>query len=284
MIIMTGLQAIKHKQFKLSQPNQDSTDTINLLVLNIMPNKLETESQILNLCSGYSKSINFTFLYPKSHHFKSDVLDHLQETYVTIDDIKDEYYDGLLVTGAPVECIEFEEVDYWEEFKQLLEWSRTHVTQSIYFCWASQAALYADYGIQKHNVDDKISGIFPHHSQLIDPLLDGFGDTFYLPHSRHTTLDDEDILQQDDLTVLTTSKITGPQIIVTKDHRSTFITGHPEYSTETLSNEYFRDVDAGLEPHVPDNYFKQNNPTSDVKNYWHADGVKLFANWLNQIK
>ena len=175
---MTELKQKYAKQYILNQSGTEAEQTLNLLVLNIMPNKLETEGQILNLSAGYSKNLSFTFLYPRTHHFKSDVLEHLRKMYATLDEIADEYFDGLIITGAPVETIDFEQVDYWNEFTDIIDWAKTHVKQTLYICWAAQAGLYYEYGIQKQDVKEKIFGIFKHHALEKDPIVDGLTGTF----------------------------------------------------------------------------------------------------------
>lgn len=280
---MTELKQKYAKQYILNQSGTEAEQTLNLLVLNIMPNKLETEGQILNLSAGYSKNLSFTFLYPRTHHFKSDVLEHLRKMYATLDEIADEYFDGLIITGAPVETIDFEQVDYWNEFTDIIDWAKTHVKQTLYICWAAQAGLYYEYGIQKQDVKEKIFGIFKHHALEKDPIVDGLTGTFYLPHSRHTTLNSADIVAQPELKLISENIKTGPQIIVSKDHRNTFITGHPEYSTNTLANEYFRDQKQGLSIELPENYFYANDPSQRIINQWHEAGMKVFGNWLNQL-
>lgn len=280
---MTELKQKYAKQYILNQSGTEAEQTLNLLVLNIMPNKLETEGQILNLSAGYTKNLSFTFLYPRTHHFKSDVLEHLRKMYATLDEIEDDYFDGLIITGAPVETLDFEEVDYWDEFTQIIDWSKTHVKQTLYICWAAQAGLYYEYGINKRPVDQKIFGIFTHHALVADPVVADLPDTFYLPHSRHTTLTTQDIVAQPELKLISDNPKTGPEIIVSTDHRSTFITGHPEYNTNTLANEYFRDQRVGLPIELPENYFYANDPSQRVINRWHESGMKIFDNWLNQI-
>lgn len=271
------------KQYMLNISEAKSEETINLLVLNIMPNKLETEGQIINLITGYSENVSFTFMYPETHHFKSDVLSSLKDSYATLREVKDQYFDGLIVTGAPIEQLNFEDVDYWQEFTELVDWADTHVKQSLYICWASQAALYYHYGIQKHAVNNKVFGIFKHHPLVDDQLLSGLGSSFDLPHSRHTTIQTDDINSHSELTILADNPKTGPQIIVSKDRRETFITGHPEYNTETLADEYFRDLRAGKSIEVPENYFYANDPQQKIINHWHEAGSKILQNWLNQL-
>lgn len=281
---MTELKQKYAKQYILNQSGTGAEQTLNLLVLNIMPNKLETEGQILNLSAGYSKNLSFTFMYPATHHFKSNVLEHLRQMYTTLDEVEDEYFDGLIITGAPVETLDFEQVDYWDEFMRIIDWAKDHVKQTLYICWAAQAGLYYEYGIQKHSVDQKIFGIFEHHIDSTDPLSQGLPATFFLPHSRHTTIEDGDIQSQPGLTLLSSNPKTGPQIIVSNDRRATFITGHPEYNTNTLANEYFRDQKVGMPIELPENYFYVNDPTQRIINRWHDTGLTLFSNWLNQIQ
>ncbi|BAP85938.1 homoserine O-succinyltransferase [Paucilactobacillus hokkaidonensis JCM 18461] len=281
---MTKLKQRYSKQFILNRSSISSAKTLNLLVLNIMPNKLETEGQILNLCTNYSQNLSFTFLYPQTHHFKTNIVPYLEKTYATLEEVKDEYFDGLIVTGAPVENLDFTQVDYWNEFTQLLNWSKTHVKQRLFICWAAQAALNYDFGIPKYQVEQKIFGVFKHHIKQANPLLHGLKDVFYLPHSRRTTIQSSDVTRHDDLNIILDSSSTGPQLITTVDRRDTFITGHPEYNTNTLADEYFRDRKNEIPINLPENYFYANDPSKQVINRWHDAGIRLFTNWLNQVE
>lgn len=280
---LTKVQQRYAKQFVLNRSNLASAKTLNLLVLNIMPNKLETEGQILNLCADYAQNLSFTFLYPRTHHFKTNVLPYLRKTYATLDEISDEYFDGLIITGAPVEDLPFTSVDYWNEFTKLLDWAQIHVRQRLFICWAAQAALNYEFGIKKHRVEQKIFGVFEHRIKRPDTLLTGLSSVFYLPHSRRTTVKTSDILQHDELKLLLDSRKTGPQLITTKDHHDTFITGHPEYNTDTLGNEYFRDLKQGVSINLPENYFYANDSSKKVINRWHVAGTQIITNWLDQI-
>lgn len=280
---MNSLKQAINKRFVLNQPKGQAHRTLDLLVLNLMPNKLETESQLLNLCSGLTENLTFTFMYPATHHFKSNTLPYLQETYATFDEIKEQNFDGLIVTGAPVETLPFKQVDYWEEFEQLLDWSQTHVKQSLFICWAAQAALHHDFGIEKYPVRPKIFGIFEHHIRRNADLLEGLPEQFYLPHSRHTTLSEDDILATPGLNLLVSNDNVGPAIMQSQDHRRTYITGHPEYSTNTLANEYQRDLRAGKPITIPENYFYANDPSQQVINRWHETSKIILQNWLNNV-
>ena len=254
---------------------------LKIAILNLMPKKVETENQLLRLLSNTPLQVDIELVQVASHQPKNTSAQHLLKFYKTFDEIKDEKYDGLVITGAPVETLPFEAVDYWDEFCEILEWSKSHVFSTIHICWGAQAALYYHYGINKYILDKKMFGIFPHKKLASNPILNGFDDVFYVPHSRHTEVRHEDIKKISNLTILTESDISGVHMICDCTNRQYFITGHSEYDRNTLANEYFRDIDKGLEIDMPYNYFIDNNPENEPKSQWCCHANLMFSNWLN---
>ncbi len=257
---------------------------LKILILNLMPTKIATETQLLRVLGNTQLQIDISFMHTSSHESKNISKSHLETFYGTFADYKEQKFDGLIITGAPVENMEFEEVDYWEELCEIMEWSKSHVTSTFHICWGAQAALYYHYGIKKYPVGKKVFGVFPH--QVVPEkkhkiLLRGFDDTFYVPHSRHTEIKAEDIEQVPELEILSTSPEAGVYIVTAKSERQFFITGHSEYDDITLATEYFRDKDKGLEIDVPYNYFPEDNPNNPPKNIWRSHANLLYSNWLN---
>lgn len=256
---------------------------LKIVILNLMPKKIETETQILRLLSKSALQLDIDFLMVE-HISKNTSKDHLLKFYESFDAIQDNYYDGMIITGAPVEHLAFEDVDYWEEMKAILEWSKTHVFSTIHICWGAQAGLYYHYGVNKHLLDDKVFGIFP--EQLCDEydfLTNGFDEIHYTPHSRHTALDEESLAKVVQLSVLSKSDEIGSNIIVSKDYRQIFIVGHFEYGKETLAQEYYRDLEANKKIHLPFNYFPHDDPTQEPILKWRAHANLLYRNWLNYV-
>lgn len=267
-----------------SRANSQHIRPLKLLILNIMPTKIVTETQLLRMLSNTPLQIDVDWIHMKSHESKNTSQDHLLAFYHTFEDIKDNKYDGMIITGAPVEKMPFEEVDYWDEFTQLLEWSKTHVFSSFYICWASQAALHYFYGIDKQPLEKKLSGVYFHETntkKMKRKILRGFDFQFYAPHSRYTTLLEKDITKFDDLDILASSKEAGPYLIGSVDGSRFFVTGHPEYDPETLHNEYIRDLNKGIDPDIPVNYYQDNDPTKQILVKWRSHAYLLFSNWLN---
>ncbi len=255
---------------------------LRIMIVNLMPTKIVTETQLLRLLSNTPLQIDITLVQMASHDSKNTAKSHLDTFYLTFDQIKDQKFDGMIVTGAPVEQMAFEDVDYWPELHQLLLWSKSHVYSSFFICWAAQAALYTFHGIQKKPLDHKMFGVFEHRLMLpCHPLVRGFNDRFYAPHSRHTGLDEDAITACKDLLLLAKGDIPGPYIMGDVDGRRFYVTGHSEYDTETLATEYQRDVDRGLPIHLPHNYFDQNDPLRAPVNRWKSHAHLLFSNWLN---
>ncbi len=257
---------------------------LEIAVLNLMPTKVETETQLLRVLGNTPLQINVQFVNTKTHISKNTSKSHIETFYKTFDDIKDSKFDGLIITGAPVEKMAFEDVDYWNELCEIMEWSKKNVTSTFHICWGAQAALYYHYGVPKHDVPSKVFGIFEHTvvpDKKHKMLLRGFDDTFFAPHSRHTCVLKEDIEKVPALEILAESKEAGVYIVTDKDERRFFITGHSEYDADTLKKEYIRDVEKGLPIEVPVNYFPDDNPENDPLVKWRSHANLLFSNWLN---
>ncbi len=257
---------------------------LEILILNLMPTKVETETQLLRVLGNTPLQINVQFLRMKTHESKNTSKSHIETFYKTFDEIKDSKFDGMIITGAPVEKMEFEEVDYWDELCEIMEWSTSNVTSTFHICWGAQAALYYHYGIPKYPVDEKVFGIFEHYvvpDKKHKILLRGFDDTFWVPHSRHTEVREEDIEKVSSLEILAKSDEAGVYIITDKNERRFFITGHSEYDSMTLNNEYVRDINKGMDIAVPKNYFPNDNPECEPVVRWRAHANLLYSNWLN---
>ena len=255
---------------------------LRILLLNLMPTKIETETQILRLLSNSPLQVDVDLLQVKTHKSKNTSQEHMLKFYNIFDDVKDNRYDGMIVTGAPVEQMPFEEVDYWEELCEILDWSKKNVYSVFHICWGAQAALYHHYGIPKYGVDEKIFGVFPHRSlDNLHPLMRGLDDEFFIPHSRHTEIHRSDIALVKDLQIISYSDLSGIHLISDMECRMFFSTGHFEYDRDTLAKEYFRDVNKGLPIKVPYNYFPDNDPSKTPVMNWRSAGNLIFTNWLN---
>ena len=255
---------------------------LKVVIVNIMPKKIETECQLMRLLSNTPLQVDIELVQMASHTSRHTSEYHMEEFYKTFDEIKDNRYDGMIITGAPVELLEYEEVDYWNEMKQIMEWSKTHVFSSLYICWAAQAGLYYHFGIPKYPLKQKMFGIFPHRAEVSNcQLLRGFDDIFYVPHSRNTEVRREDIDRIPQLEILTSSDISGVHIVANKNGRQYFITGHSEYDRETIANEYRRDVSKGIDIQIPYNYFPNDDPDNVPVFSWRSTGNLLFSNWIN---
>ncbi len=255
---------------------------LNLLVLNLMPTKIITETQILRKLSNTPLQINVQLLQTCSHTSQNTDSDHLDSFYTTFDQVKDSQYDGMIITGAPVENLEFKAVDYWNELCAIMEWTRFNVHSTLHICWGAQAGLYHHYGIEKCTLPKKLSGVFEHTViRKRSPLFRGFDDRFYAPHSRYTEVRLDDLLTKPELEVLALSSEAGVFGVKSSDNRQFFIFAHPEYDGDTLALEYFRDVKRGLSPAIPAHYFPGNNPSLDPIVNWRSSGQLLYTNWLN---
>jgi homoserine O-succinyltransferase/O-acetyltransferase len=255
---------------------------LKVAILNLMPTKATTEVQLLRLIGNTPLQIEIELLHTKTHMSKNTSEEHLIKFYKTFDDIKHEKFDGLIITGAPVEQMEFEEVNYWEELKEIMEWSKSNVYSTLHICWGAQAGLYYHYGIPKYDLKEKMFGVFPHKiNQRNIKLLMGFDDEFYVPHSRHTEVKKEDIEKVKEISVLAESEESGVYMVSTKGGRQIFVTGHSEYDPLTLKSEYDRDVNKGLDIKVPRNYYPNNDPQKEPMVKWRGHANLLFSNWLN---
>lgn len=255
---------------------------ISIAILNLMPLKEDTELQILRSLSNTPLQVDITFLTVSSHESKNTSMSHLNKFYQTFADVKNQRFDGLIITGAPVEMMEFEEVDYWQELCEIMDWSKTHVTSTLHLCWGAQAGLYYHYGIKKHILDHKVFGIFEHHVMNRKvPLVRGFDDYFMAPHSRHTENRTKDIQAVKDLTILAESDEVGVFLAIADEGRKIFVMGHPEYDRMTLAKEYERDKNKGLTIAKPVNYFPNDDDTQKPLLQWRSHCNIMYSNWLN---
>ena len=255
---------------------------LKIAILNLMPTKIVTETQLLRLLGNSPLQVDIVLLHPKTYTSKNTPEEHLVTFYKHFEDIKEEKFDGLVITGAPVEQIPFEEVNYWEELTEVMEWSKHNVTSTLHICWGAQAGLYYHYGVPKYPLPSKMFGVFPHRVEKKNiKLLRGFDDEFYVPQSRHTEVRKEDIEKVEEVDILSISEDSGVYIAASRDGRQIFVTGHSEYDPLTLKSEYDRDVDKGLLIEVPRNYFPNNDPTKEPIVRWRGHSNLLFCNWLN---
>ena len=255
---------------------------LKILMLNLMPQKIATETQIARLIGNTPLQVELELLQTATHKSTHTAAEHMLAFYKTFDEVKSHKYDGMIITGAPVEHLEFEEVDYWEELCEIMEWSKTHVTSTFHICWGAQAGLYYHYGVKKHQLDKKLFGVFEHtldYKQSI--LFRGFDDTFVVPHSRHTESRREDIEAVPELKILASSEEAGVFVCSTEKGRQIFVSGHSEYDADTLKNEYLRDKNAGLPIDIPKNYFPDDDDTKAPIVKWRSCGNLLYTNWLN---
>ena len=247
-----------------------------------MPTKIETETQLLRLLGNSPLQVDIELLQMATHVSKNVSSEHLTAFYKTFDEIKNQYYDGMIITGAPVELLEYEEVDYWEELCQVMDWSKKNVYSTMHICWGAQAAMYHHYGIQKYKLPEKLSGVYTHRvSNIYHPLMRGFDDKILMPHSRYTGVHRSDIQKFDELEILAYSNMAGVSIVANKNGRQFFVLGHAEYDRNTLYNEYYRDVNKGLHPQIPYNYFTGNDTRSMPVLTWRSYATILYSNWLN---
>ncbi|HEY2494722.1 MAG TPA: homoserine O-succinyltransferase [Paenibacillus sp.] len=255
---------------------------LRIAILNLMPTKETTEAQILRLLGNSPLQVDIVLLHPSSHTSKNTSEEYLRTFYKTFDEVKYSRFDGLIITGAPVEQLDFEEVNYWDELQEIFEWSKTHVTSTLHICWASQAGLYHHFGVPKWDMNEKIFGVFPHTVALPNvKLLRGFDELFHVPHSRHTEVLREDIEGIDELEILSESEEAGIYLVATKDGKQVFVTGHAEYDPFTLKWEYERDIAKGMTMALPQHYYPNNDPNRTPPAVWRAHANLLFANWLN---
>ena len=255
---------------------------LRIAILNLMPLKITTETDLVRLLSNSPLQIELSFMKVKSHTSKNTPIEHMQAFYTDFENMRDQKYDGFIITGAPVEHLDFEQVGYWEEMTEIFEWARHHVTSTLYICWAAQAGLYHHYGIPKYPLEKKMFGIFKHvvsNPEL--PIFRGFDDEFYIPHSRHTEIRREDIERRPELSILAESDESGVYMVMAREGREFFLTGHSEYSPLTLDTEYRRDLSKGLPIEMPQHYYRNDDPSQPPLVRWRGHANLLFNNWLN---
>lgn len=270
--------------FVIDEQRASSQDIrpLRIAILNLMPLKVMTETDLLRLISNTPLQIDLDFIDTDSHVSKNTPREHIETFYKKFEEVKHNNYDGLVITGAPVEKVDFEEVDYWDELTEIFEWAKKHVTSTLYICWAALAGLYHHYGIPKYVLDRKISGVFKHHiDDELNPIFRGFDDEFYVPHSRFSEVRREDIEKVPALKIIAESNESGIYMVMARGGREFFITGHSEYSPYTLDFEYHRDLEKGMNPDIPQNYYEDNNPENPPIVRWRSHANLLFTNWLN---
>ena len=282
---LPATETLKHENIFVMNQTRAETQHIRpleIVLLNLMPTKIVTETQLSRVLGNTPLQVHLELMMISSHKSKNTPEEHLLSFYKTFDELKDRKFDGMVITGAPVENLPFEEVDYWQELCQIMEWSKTHVHSTFHICWAAQAGLYYHYGIRKYPLPEKLFGVYPHHADYKRAiLLRGFDDTFWAPHSRHTTIDRADVEAVPGLKILASSDEAGVYIIMNKEGRQIFVTGHSEYDPDTLEREYLRDKAQGLPIHVPVNYYPNDDDTKPPIVRWRGHGNLLYSNWLN---
>lgn len=265
-----------------SRANSQDIRPLRIVVLNLMPLKITTETDLIRILSNSPLQLEIMFMKVKAHTSKNTPIEHMKAFYRDFELMRNEKFDGMIITGAPVEHLDYHEVTYWDEISEIFSWARTHVTSTMYICWAAQAGLYYHYGVPKYPLPQKMFGIFPQYtSDKTLPIFRGFDDVFYMPHSRHTEIRKEDILKVPELTLIAESPMSGVSIVMAREGREIFITGHSEYSPNTLDTEYKRDLGKGLPIQMPYNYYKNNDPEQGPLVSWRAHGNLMFQNWLN---
>ena len=255
---------------------------LEVVILNLMPLKEDTELQLLRSLANTPLQVNISFIRTGTYESKNVAQKHLERFYTTFEEIKHRRFDGMIITGAPVEKMDFEQVEYWEELTKIMDWSEKNVTSTLHICWGAQAGLYYRYGVRKYDLPKKLSGIYEHYPiHKKTPLVRGFDDTFYVPQSRYTGVSKEDIVANDKLEIVSESDETGPYLIIAEEGKNIFVTGHPEYDTLTLDQEYKRDLDKGINPEIPCNYYPDNDPAKKPIKSWRCHANTLYFNWLN---
>ncbi|MDP4240337.1 MAG: homoserine O-succinyltransferase [Bacteroidota bacterium] len=266
----------------ISHASKQDIRPIRLALLNLMPLKITTETDLVRVLSNSPLQVELDLISLKSHTSKNTPIEHIREFYIDFEQIRNQKYDGLIITGAPVELLKFEHVNYWQEIAGIFDWAKTHVTSSLFICWSAQAALYHYYGIPKYPLDKKMFGAFEHKvNDPLNPLFRGFDDVFFAPHSRHTEVKRQDIEKVPELTILSESDEAGVYAVIAREGREVFITGHSEYAPETLDNEYKRDLAKKLPIEIPKNYYIDNDPSKSTVVRWRSHANLLFSNWLN---
>lgn len=282
---LPAIEILKQENIFVKDSQEASLQDIRplkIIILNLMPLKITTETDLIRLLSNSPLQIEIDFLQIKSHTPKNTPIEHMMAFYKTFDSLRDQKYDGMIITGAPVENMDFEEVNYWEEIMEIFDWSKTHVTSTLFICWAAQAGLYHFYNIPKYQLNKKMFGVFKHTvSDPMNPIFRGFDDVFYVPHSRHSEVRREDIEKCDKLQIMSESDEAGVFMVLANGGRQLFVTGHAEYSPLTLDGEYRRDLGKGLPIEIPQNYYKEDNPDLGPLVRWRGHANLLFSNWLN---
>lgn len=274
----------KENIFVMTKERAEHQDirALKIAILNLMPTKQETEAQLLRLLGNTPLQVDVHLLHMESHTSKNVSQEHLTSFYRTFSEVEGEKFDGFVITGAPVETMEFEDVNYWEELKRIMDYTQTHVTSTLHICWGAQAGIYYHYGIPKYPLEEKTFGIFEHEVQVQNvQLMRGFDEYFWAPHSRHTEVRKEDIIKVPELKILAESEEAGVHIAADAKGKNIFVFGHSEYGRDTLKNEYDRDISRGLEIEIPKNYYRDNDPTQSPIVKWRSHGNLLFSNWLN---
>ncbi|MCQ2194179.1 MAG: homoserine O-succinyltransferase [Paludibacteraceae bacterium] len=282
---LPAIEILKQENIFVKDSQEASLQDIRplkIIILNLMPLKITTETDLIRLLSNSPLQIEIDFLQIKSHTPKNTPIEHMMAFYKTFDSLREQKYDGMIITGAPVENMDFEEVNYWEEIMEIFDWSKTHVTSTLFICWAAQAGLYHFYNIPKYQLNKKMFGVFKHTvSDPMNPIFRGFDDVFYVPHSRHSEVRREDIEKCDKLQIMSESDEAGVFMVLANGGRQLFVTGHAEYSPLTLDGEYRRDLGKGLPIEIPQNYYKEDNPDLGPLVRWRGHANLLFSNWLN---
>lgn len=269
--------------FVMPESRAESQDIrqLRIVILNIMPEKEATELRLLRLLSNSPLQAEVTFLWLKTHRYRNTSVSYLKKYYKPFSQIQGQFFDGMIITGAPVENLPFEQVDYWEELARIMDWSKSHVTSTMHICWGAQAGLYYHYGIDKYALPKKLSGIYEHRLIKQTELTRGFDEVFLAPHSRYTGTRSENIRKTEGLEILAESEVAGVYLVVSENCRQVFVPGHPEYEVDTLASEYERDLKKGISPDIPENYFPENNPAEHPCMRWRSHANLLFSNWLN---
>lgn len=284
-VTLPAVEALRKENIFVMDSDRASTQEIRplkIVILNLMPIKITTETDLIRLLSNTPLQIELDLLQLDSHTSRNTPIEHMMNFYKKFDVISKSNYDGMIITGAPVEHLEFEQVDYWPEMVRIMDWAKHHVTSTIFICWAAQAGLYHYYGVPKYPLNEKMFGVFEHHChEPQNPIFRGFDDVFFVPHSRHTEVKAEDIKLNPELTILSESPESGVYMVTARNGREFFITGHSEYSRMNLHNEYVRDLSKGLEIQIPRNYYPQDNPENEPEVRWRSHANLLFTNWLN---
>ncbi|MBR2674487.1 MAG: homoserine O-succinyltransferase [Mogibacterium sp.] len=283
--MLPASEALKNENiFVMNRARAQNQDIrpLKIVILNLMPTKIATETQLARVLANSPLQVEMNLLTMDSHETTHTSHEHMKSFYSTLEQVKREYFDGMIITGSPVEHMEFEDVDYWDELCEIFEFAKTHVYSSMFICWGAQAALHHYYGIDKYPLDKKLFGVFEHRvERQKNPLMRGFDEIFYAPHSRHTETRREDIEKVSELRILAASEKAGPHIISTENGRQIFVLGHQEYDRDTLAAEYFRDLGRGLDIQIPCNYFRNDNPEGEIMFRWRSHANLLFSNWLN---